>query len=306
VQEFHESGPLKAKFYGHKNSIYLLIAGPKPGDFISSGADGLVVQWNVNEPDKGKLLARVQSSVYALCLIPEYNCLLIACNGDGLHLLDLEEEKEIWNFPTPNHVWFRSLWDGTVIHLAGSKGSLLQIFLKEKKVNSILLGTDDLRAFGMNQDQSWMAFGNSSGEIFMHHSDSHTFSVQKNVHQGTVFALQFYPIENQMVTAGKDAKIKKWKFSENGEMELLLETDAHLFGIHDIAFHPFRPILASCSMDKTIKIWDAETLKLLRVLDRARHAGHGHSINQILWLAKPELLLSCSDDRTISAWDIFA
>jgi len=58
-------------------------------------------------------------------------------------------------------------------------------------------------------------------------------------------------------------------------------------------------------MDKTLKIWDAENLKLLRVLDKTRHAGHGHSVNQVLWLGKRELLLSCSDDRTISAWDIY-
>jgi hypothetical protein len=40
----------------------------------------------------------------------------------------------------------------------------------------------------------------------------------------------------------------------------------------------------------------------LKVIDKARHAGHGTSVNKLLWT--PNRLLSASDDRSISAWDI--
>lgn len=301
-----EKLPKLAQFQGHSDCVYCVIPGPEPGSFISSGGDGQVVLWNVAEPDRGRLLARVKGSVYTLCLIPEEELLLIACNRDGLHLLDLKTEKEIWNMASPETHWFRSRRHGQTISLSGSKGTFLQVEWKEKKVNTFQLGADDLRAFSISPDNQWMAFGNSGGHVLMYNQAAQNFTENRNLHSGTVFSLLFYPAVNQMVTAGKDAKIKKWAISDTGETALLQETAAHLFGIHDITLHPSKPILASCSMDKTIKIWDAETLKLLRVLDRARHAGHGHSINQILWLSKPELLLSCSDDRTISAWDIFA
>jgi WD40 repeat protein len=55
-------------------------------------------------------------------------------------------------------------------------------------------------------------------------------------------------------------------------------------------------------MDKSIKVWDLEELKLLKVIDKARHAGHGTSVNKLLWT--PGQLLSASDDRSISAWDV--
>jgi len=57
-------------------------------------------------------------------------------------------------------------------------------------------------------------------------------------------------------------------------------------------------------MDKSIKVWDAETFQLLKVIDKARHAGHGTSINKVLWTNFNNLLLSASDDRSISTWDI--
>ena len=57
-------------------------------------------------------------------------------------------------------------------------------------------------------------------------------------------------------------------------------------------------------MDKSIKVWDAETFQLLKVIDKARHAGHGTSVNRLLWTNHNNLLVSASDDRSISIWDL--
>jgi WD40 repeat protein len=57
-------------------------------------------------------------------------------------------------------------------------------------------------------------------------------------------------------------------------------------------------------MDKSIKIWDSTTFRLLKVLDKSRHAGHGTSVNKVLWLAIDEVLITCSDDRTLGIWSI--
>ncbi|MGF1923796.1 MAG: WD40 repeat domain-containing protein [Bacteroidia bacterium] len=32
---------------------------------------------------------------------------------------------------------------------------------------------------------------------------------------------------------------------------------AHLFSIYSIVFHPWMPYFATCSQDKSIKLWDA-------------------------------------------------
>jgi WD40 repeat protein len=51
-------------------------------------------------------------------------------------------------------------------------------------------------------------------------------------------------------------------------------------------------------------VWDTNEMKLLKVIDKARHTGHGTSVNKLLWTSFQNQLISASDDRTISVWDI--
>jgi WD40 repeat protein len=57
-------------------------------------------------------------------------------------------------------------------------------------------------------------------------------------------------------------------------------------------------------MDKSIKVWDAQEFRLLKVIDKARYAGHGTSVNKLYWSKFHNQLISCSDDRSISVWNI--
>ena len=81
---------------------------------------------------------------------------------------------------------------------------------------------------------------------------------------------------------------------------------AHMYTIHHLAFSPDGRYLASCSLDKSIKIWDAADRTLLRVLDRARAAGHGTSVNRLVWPGAANRLVSCSDDRSLAVWQVGA
>lgn len=77
---------------------------------------------------------------------------------------------------------------------------------------------------------------------------------------------------------------------------------AHMFTINHLAFSPDGSLFATASRDKTIKIWDTYSLKLLKVLDTIRHGGHINSVNRLLWL--PEMLVSASDDQRAIIWEV--
>ena len=66
-----------------------------------------------------------------------------------------------------------------------------------------------------------------------------------------------------------------------------------------VAFDPQKPnILASCSRDKTIKIWDIESGSCLSTL-----AGHTGSVTQVEFI-DADTVVSSSNDGTTRAWDV--
>jgi WD40 repeat protein len=56
-------------------------------------------------------------------------------------------------------------------------------------------------------------------------------------------------------------------------------------------------------MDKTVKIWDAGTLDLLKVLDKDKLPFHKASVNTLLWLDESKIL-SAGDDRCVFLTEI--
>lgn len=297
----------KANFSGHSGAVYSLQYFGKPGQFTSAGADGQIVWWDVHQPDLGTRLVHTSGSIYAHFRDITSGQMAIGVNRDGIHVVEPESGKEVLTKSSTNVVWFRaiSIQNQRVVFV-GSAGNMGIWDPPLHQLTIFQYPLPDIRALAYAPDLDLIALGDTQGKISFIHNDSMALDWAFQAHQGTVFACTFYPVGQQLVTAGKDAHLKLWQLDSAKKIaRLIRDVPAHLFGIHDIALHPTKPVLATGGMDKSIKIWDAETLKLLRVLDKGRHAGHGHSVNQLLWLPEPELLLSCSDDRTISAWDIF-
>ncbi|MDA0313962.1 MAG: WD40 repeat domain-containing protein, partial [Bacteroidetes bacterium] len=82
---------------GHNDCIYALKEGVDPRYFYTGAGDGMVVEWDLDHPKDGVLLARLPHSVYALEVDPKRNFLIVGHNYEGIHVIDLEEKKEIWN-----------------------------------------------------------------------------------------------------------------------------------------------------------------------------------------------------------------
>ena len=121
-----------------------------------------------------------------------------------------------------------------------------------------------------------------------------------SAHRLSVFTLAYTPDGQRLLSGSRDAHLRAWDAA--GGYTLLHDVPAHLFALNRLALQPGGPLLATASMDKSVKLWQAADLKLLKVLDRARHAGHATSVNTLLWL--DGCLISGGDDRLISVWKI--
>ncbi|QJW88344.1 WD40 repeat domain-containing protein [Spirosoma taeanense] len=290
-------------FGGHRDSVYALERGPQPEQFFSTGGDGMVVRWQLDRPDLGELVARVPASVYALALHPTSGLLWVGQNYEGLHLIDPAQKQEVASLKLTSAAIFDIKFYRNDAFAALADGVVAVIDTELLVVRKHLKASDQsARCIAVNPVERELAVGYSDNSVRIFDLVSYDLKRVIPAHTNSVFTVVYSPDFRFLLTAGRDAHLKVW----DAENQYVLSQDvvAHMFAINHLVYNPEGNLLATASMDKSIKIWDAETFRLLKVVDRARHAGHGTSINRLLWTAYDNQLLSASDDRTISVWKL--
>lgn len=290
-------------FGGHRDPIYALERGPLAEQFFSAGGDGQVVQWHLNRPDLGELIAKVPTSVYALALHPTSGLLWVGQNFEGVHLINPVRKEEVTSLKLTTAAIFDIKFHDDEAFLALSDGVVAVVSTNPLVVKKHIKASDQsARCLAINPVERELAVGYSDHVVRIFDLTTYALKQVIQAHSNSVFTVAYSTDFQHLLTAGRDAHLKVWDVEQG--YTLLQDIVAHMFAINHMAFNASGTLLATASMDKSIKIWDADTYKLIKVVDRARHAGHGTSVNKVLWTDYNELLLSASDDRTISVWKL--
>ena len=290
-------------FGGHRDCVYTLERATQPNQFFSSGGDGQVVRWQLDRPDLGELMAQVPASVYALALHPGSGLLWVGRNYEGLHLIDPVQKKEVGSLKLTSAAIFDIKFHRNDAFVALADGVVAVLDTGQMVVRKHLKASDQsARCIAINPVERELAVGYSDATVRIFDLETYELRRTLSAHTNSVFTVAYSPNFQFLISAGRDAHLKIWDI-ERGYV-LHEDVAAHLFAINHLAFSPDGQLFATASMDKSIKIWDASTYRLLKVVDQARHAGHGTSVNKLLWTNYDSQLLSASDDRTISVWKL--
>lgn len=290
-----------ASLEGHTDCVYSLAASHRDTEIISAAGDGMVVVWDLTNPKDGELVVKVPNSVYSTYLYDESNTLIVGQNFEGIHEIDLSTKKEIRSLQlTDKEIFAINAIDNNLL-VATKNGEIIivdyatftikkRLRLSDKSARCIAIGLHDF------------AVGYSDNSIRI--IDKFSFELKHTLREHTisVFGLSYAPDLKTLVSVSRDALIKIWDSEKN--YALITSINAHMYAINDIVFTNNGNHFITCSMDKSVKIWDASSYKLIKVIDKSRFAGHGNSINKLFWSTKMQQLISASDDRTLSVWDI--
>lgn len=282
---------------GHKDCLYTLTP-INVHELISAGADGMVVRWNLDDAENGKVIARVNSSIYAMNRHEDQ--LLVMENNEGLHLIDLIEHKETNSVKLGKSAYFdiqviqENYWigagNGEVIVVTPDMSILYRQQLSNKSARSL--------TFIPNRNEVAVGFSDHTIKVL----DAKTFKKNWEIdaHDNSVFSVVTSPDQKFLLSGSRDAHLKVWHTDNYTQHESVV---AHMYAINGIDFSPNGQYFVTCSMDKSVKVWDATSFRLLKVIDKARHAGHATSVNKVKWLSN-SLVASCSDDRSVSIWEL--
>jgi WD40 repeat protein len=282
-------------FSGHRGPVYSLEMGAE-SLFYSAGSDGWVVQWNLAKPDLGKVIAQIEGSVYAMKLDAS-GVLWIGHNYEGIQGIQVADQTQVFAIPTKGLSIFSIVFVGSNAWIGHNEGLITVVDIATKSVvKHIKASLTSVRSFCLLADDC-VAVGYSDGFIRVFNADFQLIQTLK-AHDSSVFSLQSRG--GELYSVSKDARIKRW----SNDFNLLNEVIGHIYAIHDIQFSPNGKWFATASMDKTVKIWETDGLKLRKVLDATRYGGHKNSVNKLIWCAFDDLLVSASDDKNLTVWKI--
>lgn len=259
------------------------------GVLWSAGGDGAVVCW---QGEKGKLFAQLPEPIF--CLFADLEGRIWAgTQGGNLYILEKGKKPQLIKM-CDRSIFFIESWGNAVVALGLGDGTLCFLNSQGQVLDKIGLGQKSLRCC----DGSMGLVGGSDGMVWRLGVEGEVKQVMR-ANQPSVFCLRAWG--QGFVSGGRDALL--YGFDDKGEQRVAVK--AHQFTIHGLASNnQGGGLLASGSMDKTVKIWGGEDLELLKVLDRGKFAsGHTHSVNAVQWVSQ-RLLASAGDDKVIRLWEI--
>lgn len=297
-----------ATLAGHQDAVYALAGRPGADQVYSGSADGMVVAWDAAHPEAdGQLLARVEHSVYALLELPARGLLVLGNNFQGVQAIALQSKTLAYATALPPVAIFEMVYSESRqrLYCALGNGTLAVLRGTDFRLENLLrLSEKSLRCLALHEGRGELAVGASDWKTYVLDLDSLAVKTTLTEATNSIFTLAYSPDGQHLLAAGRDAHLRRYWATDG--YPLADSVVAHMYAINHLAFSGDGRYLASCSLDKSIKLWDPTSLALLRVLDRARAAGHGTSVNKLVWPGAHQRLVSCSDDRSLAVWQIAA
>lgn len=292
----------KAQLSGHNAAVYCISPFRSSAQFLSGAGDGWIVEWDLEQPENGKLLATVQGNIFSICYLPQQDWVVAGDMYGGLHWIDVEKKQNFRSVQLHQKGVFGIKIVDNRLFTVGGDGSIARWDISEaKSIDSLQLSRKSLRCLAYAPQRSEIAVGSSDGHIFLLNSNDLSLKrCLEAAHRNSVFCLQYSPDGRYLLSGGRDAYLRIWDIA--ADFEELPTQPAHLFTLNAIAFHPTLPLVATAGRDKTIKIWDSNNFALLKVIDTVRYGGHLNSVNNLWWSDFEQQLVSCSDDRTLMVW----
>ncbi|ORM40642.1 Notchless -like protein 1 [Babesia sp. Xinjiang] len=167
--------------------------------------------------------------------------------------------------------------------------------------------SESVLCMDFSPDGSMLATG--SGDCAVRIWDLKTATPIKTLkgHTNWVLCVMWSPDCKRLASAGMDGRVLIWEPSNSSSHHITLS--GHTKGVTTLAWQPLHhldisvrpyPLLASGSMDCSIKIWDVKVGHCLRTL-----SGHTRGISQVIWSGeKASMLFSASRDTLLKVWDV--
>lgn len=271
---------------GHSGPIYALAADEQ---FVySTSSDGFVTRWNLKTGEQDAFTIKLDSPAYVIHL--NHNILFIGSTNGTIRAVDVESRKLLWENNRFGKSVFALCWSNTLnLLLVGDlEGNLFAIDADGKSAWYFPLDSGKIRLIKEFDDHFYI--GAQDGKLRCFQLPSLNEIWCTSAHEGSVYGL--LKTESGLISSGYDGKVA----IINDQGAIRKSFPVHYQSVYGLV--AFDDGFATCSKDKTMKVWD-KNWNCVKKIDGI--GMHNKSVNALISLENA--LVSGSDDKTIRIWN---
>jgi WD40 repeat protein len=244
----------------HEGSVMSLAFLPGSSVFFSSGYDGKILRWDLNGNIRSyRTLIRNNFFNRSMAISPNGRWLACGTPNSGIQLFNLNNNTNV-----PDLLQGPKGWVGALAFTPDSKGLFSSGADKSitywdliNQSNSVFLTNKNVKCLAVSPFGRYIYAGTDDGKLLRWNIDSKEETVLYQSDKNTIFALDINNSGTRLAFGDKNGVLRIIDLRSNNIVKSLT---AHSARILDIKFGPDDRQLATSSMDKTVKIWDATNL----------------------------------------------
>jgi WD40 repeat protein len=154
----------------------------------------------------------------------------------------------------------------------------------------------------ISSDDALIAVGYADLHVGLWDVASHSLVAEQICHTSGVYAVQFVPNKEVLITAALDAAVKIWNIVRDGDkpvLELSKTLEGHSNYVLCLAIDPTGELLLSGSKDLTAAVSSVSTGKMLYSVK-----GHTNSVITVAYSPRGNVFCTGSGDQSVRLWSI--
>lgn len=291
---------LKKKYKKHSGSLYAVTFSEKHNLLFTGGADKIVASWDLEKDENTPFSIKTDSAVLNLTLLNDEKHLFIGLFNGNFHIIDLESKQEIKFFPYHKSGVFSTCYqkEKDLLFVGAGDGTVSIWNTKEYElVKNYKISEGKIRAIQSVGESVYV--GNSEGQVYkIEFSDLGKASLFSK-HEQAIYSFEYLPSKDSLLIGDKNAHLTALNLESSKQVLSIAAHNWPIYGIEWLNTNEF----ATCSRDKIVKIWDANSLEVKQRLCFPEHKGHLNSINNLVSIPSKKLLVSVGDDKQICVWE---